>query len=150
VAARAHQFLTFSTAPNLQAAVAFGMAEGDSWIEPMRKRFSRARDRMIEGLRAAGYATLHPASTYFLCVDLEASGIALDDESFAAAAVEQAGVAVVPVSAFAEQDPARHIVRLCFSKRDETIDAGVAAMAAARELLMSEAEGPITEGGRNG
>jgi aspartate/methionine/tyrosine aminotransferase len=135
VAARAHQFLTFSTAPNLQAAVAFGMAEGDAWLQPMRERFTRARDRLAEGLTAAGYSTLLAASTYFLCVDLEASGIALDDEEFARRAVEEAGVAVVPVSAFAEDDPARHIVRLCFGKRDETIDAGIAAMAKARELL---------------
>jgi aspartate/methionine/tyrosine aminotransferase len=135
VAARAHQFLTFSTAPNLQAAVAFGMAEGDAWLQPMRERFTRARDRLAEGLTAAGYSTLPAASTYFLCVDLEASGIALDDEEFARRAVEEAGVAVVPVSAFAEDDPARHIVRLCFGKRDETIDAGIAAMARARELL---------------
>jgi aspartate/methionine/tyrosine aminotransferase len=135
VAARAHQFLIFSTAPNLQAAVAFGMAEGDAWLQPMRERFTRARDRLAEGLTAAGYSTLPAASTYFLCVDLEASGIALDDEEFARRAVEEAGVAVVPVSAFAEDDPARHIVRLCFGKRDETIDAGIAAMARARELL---------------
>jgi aspartate/methionine/tyrosine aminotransferase len=135
LAARAHQFLTFSTAPNLQAAVAFGMAEGDAWLQPMRERFTRARDHMIAGLASAGYATLHPASTYFLCVDLKESGISLDDESFAVAAVEKAGVAVVPVSAFAEQDPARHIVRLCFSKREETLDAGIAAMAKAKELL---------------
>jgi N-succinyldiaminopimelate aminotransferase len=140
IAARAHQFLTFSTAPNLQSAVAFGMAEGDAWIEPMQQRFARARDRMIEGLQAAGYATLHPASTYFLCVDLKASGIELDDESFAMAAVEQAGVAVVPLSAFAEQDPPRHLVRLCFSKRDETIDAGVAAMTKARDLFGSRGQ----------
>jgi N-succinyldiaminopimelate aminotransferase len=135
IAARAHQFLTFSTAPNLQSAVAFGMAEGDSWIEPMRQRFARARDRMTEGLSAAGYACLDPASTYFLCVDLAASGIGLDDESFATAAVEKAGVAVVPLSVFAEDNPPRHLVRLCFSKRDETIDAGVDAMVRARELL---------------
>ncbi len=135
LAARAHQFLTFSTAPNLQSAVAFGMTEGDGWIEPMRQRFAAARDRMVTGLEDAGFATLHPASTYFLCVDLTASGIDTDDESFAAAAVEQAGVAVVPLSSFAEQDPARHLVRLCFSKRDETIDAGVAAMTQARALF---------------
>ena len=135
VAARAHQFLTFSTAPNLQSAVAFGMAEGDAWVEPMRIRFARARDRMIAGLQDAGFSTLHPASTYFLCVDLAASGIAMDDERFAEAAVEKAGVAVVPLSAFAEDDPPRHLVRLCFSKRDETIDAGIEAMARARELL---------------
>jgi aspartate/methionine/tyrosine aminotransferase len=135
MAARAHQFLTFSTAPNLQAAVAFGMAEGDAWLQPMRERFTRARDRLAEGLTAAGYSTLPAASTYFLCVDLEASGIALDDEQFARRAVEEAGVAVVPVSAFAEDEPARHIVRLCFGKRDETIDAGIAAMAKAKDLL---------------
>jgi aspartate/methionine/tyrosine aminotransferase len=134
LAARAHQFLTFASAPNLQSAVAFGMAEGDAWLKPMRKRFARARDRMTAGLETAGYAVLPAASTYFLCVDLAASDIALDDEAFAKLAVEQAGVAVVPLSAFAEQDPTRHMVRLCFAKRDETIDAGVAALARAKEL----------------
>ena len=135
VVARAHQFLTFCTAPNLQSAVAFGMSEGDAWIEPMKQRFARARDRMTEGLRGAGFTVLHAASTYFLCVDLKASGIDLDDETFAVAAVEQAGVAVVAVSAFAEDNPSRHLVRLCFGKKDDTIDAGVAAMARAKELL---------------
>jgi N-succinyldiaminopimelate aminotransferase len=135
IAARAHQFLTFATAPNLQAAVAFGMEQGDAWIEPMRQRFARALNRMSEGLTAAGYRVLEPASTYFLCVDLNASEIDADDETFATAAVEWAGVATVPVSAFAEDNPSRHLVRLCFAKRDETIDAGVEAMARAKEMF---------------
>jgi aspartate/methionine/tyrosine aminotransferase len=133
--ARAHQFLTFSTAPNLQAAVAFGLNEGDSWLQPMRDRFQRSRDLMARGLRSAGYATLDVEATYFMCVDLAASGISLDDEGFAGRAVEKAGVAVVPLSAFAESDPSRHLVRVCFSKKDETIEAGVAAMAKAKEML---------------
>jgi aspartate/methionine/tyrosine aminotransferase len=41
----------------------------------------------------------------------------------------------VPLSAFAERDPPHHLVRLCFGKKDETIDAGVAAMARAKELM---------------
>ena len=135
IVARAHQFLTFSTAPNLQTAVAFGLTEGDAWLEPMRERFARARDRMTEGLRAAGYEVLDAASTYFLCVDLAASGIDLDDDGFAASAVEEAGVAVVPLSAFAERNPPRHLVRLCFGKKNDTIDAGVDAMAKAKEML---------------
>ena len=135
VVARAHQFLTFATAPNLQAAVAFGLDTGDDWIPPMRERFQRARDRMTEGLRRAGFAVLDATSTYFLCVDLAASGIAVDDETFATMAVERAGVAVVPLSAFAERDPPHHLVRLCFGKKDETIDSGVAGMAKAKELL---------------
>jgi aspartate/methionine/tyrosine aminotransferase len=134
LAARAHQFLTFASAPNLQSAVAFGLSEGDAWLQPMRGRFARARDRMAAGLEAAGYAVLPSASTYFMCVDLAASGIAHDDEIFAKRAVEEAGVAVVPLSPFAEQEPPRHLIRLCFAKRDETIDAGVAALAKAREL----------------
>jgi N-succinyldiaminopimelate aminotransferase len=135
LAARAHQFLTFASAPNLQAAVAYGLNDGDAWLQPMRDRFSRARDRMTAGLEAAGYAVLPSASTYFLCVDLAASGIGLDDEAFARQAVAEAGVAVVPLSPFAEQDPPRHMIRLCFAKRDETIDAGVEAMAKARNLM---------------
>ena len=135
LAARAHQFLTFASAPNLQQAVAQGMKEGDPWLLPMRDRFARARNRMTQGLEAAGFAVLPSASTYFLCVDLAASGIALDDEAFAQRAVSEAGVAVVPLSAFAEQDPPHHMVRLCFAKRDETIDAGVEAMAKARNLM---------------
>ena len=133
--ARAHQFLTFSTAPNLQAAVAFGLDEGDAWIAPMQQRFARARDRMTTGLRDAGFTVLDAAATYFMCVDLATSGIDLGDDEFATAAVEQAGVAVVPLSAFAEQDPPRHLVRLCFGKKDETIVGGVAAMARAREMF---------------
>lgn len=133
--ARAHQFLTFSTAPNLQAAVALGLSEGDEWIEPMRRRFTQARDRMTQGLSAAGYKVLESAATYFLSVDLMASGIETDDNSFASTAVARAGVAVVPLSAFAERDPPRHFVRLCFGKKDETISAGVAAMAKAKEMF---------------
>ena len=135
LAARAHQFLTFASAPNLQAAVASGMNKGDDWLQPMRDRFAKARNRMTEGLEAAGYAVLPSASTYFLCVDLAASGILLDDEVFAQKAVAEAGVAVVPLSAFAEESPSTHLIRLCFAKRDETIDAGVEAMAKARKLM---------------
>ena len=135
VLARAHQFLTFCTAPNLQAAVAFGLNHGDSWIAPMKQRFVAARDAMSDGLRQAGFHVLDAESTYFLCVDLAASGIAMDDETFAQRAVAEAGVAVVPLSAFAEAAPPKHLVRLCFGKKDETIAAGVAAMARARKLM---------------
>ena len=50
-------------------------------------------------------------------------------------------MAVVPLSAFAEDDPPRHLIRLCFAKRDETIDAGVAAMARAKEFARHDPGG---------
>ena len=131
--ARAHQFLTFATPPNLQAAVAWGLGQ-DEWIAPMRAAFTRARDRLVGGLEEAGYRLLPAQATYFQCVDLHASDIPLDDEAFAKLAVEQAGVTVIPLSAFSEQEPVSTMIRLCFAKRDETIDAGLAALAKAREL----------------
>ena len=134
VAARAHQFLTFASAPALQTAMAHGLLAGDAWLGPMRHAFARARDRLTAGLEAAGFAVLPSAATYFMSVDLAASGITLDDEAFARLAVEQAGVAVIPLSPFAEDDPPRHLIRLCFAKQDETIDAGIAALSAARAL----------------
>src|SRR5688500_13629201 len=103
--ARAHQFLSFATPTPLQSAVAFGLERGDPWLQPMRGAVVRSRDRLAAGLEQAGYAVLPPASTYFQCVDLTASGIDLDDEAFARLAVEQAGVAVIPLSPFFEDDP---------------------------------------------
>ena len=44
------------------------------------------------------------------------------------------GVAAIPVSAFYETEPVTHIVRLCFSKTDETLDEGVRRLARARDL----------------
>jgi N-succinyldiaminopimelate aminotransferase len=134
VVARAHQFLTFATPPNLQAAVAFGLDRGDAWLAPMRERFGLARDLMVQGLEAAGYAVLPSEATYFQCVDLAASGIALGDEAFAKLAVERAGVAVIPLSPFFEQEPVTTMIRLCFAKQDLTLEAGLAAMTRAREL----------------
>ena len=136
LAARAHQFLTFASAPNLQSAVAFGLEQGDNWLGPMRSGFARSRDVMTAGLRDIGYCVLPSAATYFMCIDLHASGIEVDDESFAARAVGEAGVAVVPLSAFADKSPPMHLVRLCFAKKDETVAKGLEALDRARRLFV--------------
>ena len=135
VVAKAHQFLTFATPPNLQTAVAFGLSAGDEWLAPMKSRFRRARDRMAAGLCDRGYAVLDSQATYFMCIDLQASGIDAGDEQFAQEAVKRAGVAVIPLSPFAEHKTVSHLVRLCFAKQDQTIDAGIEAMGRARELF---------------
>lgn len=135
VLTRAHQFLTFTTPPNLQAAAAHGLALPDDYFATMRDGYARSRDRLAIGLRDAGYAVLRSAGTYFLSVDLEASGIAADDVTFAEMAVREAGVATIPVSAFYAENAVRNVVRLCFAKQDATIDAGIARLAQARDLF---------------
>jgi N-succinyldiaminopimelate aminotransferase len=133
--ARAHQFLTFATAPNLQSAVAYGLGKAAGWFDGMRRDFAEARDELVAGLRDAGFATLPAEGTYFVGVDLPASGIAADDGTFCERAVREAGVAAIPLSAFYAEDPVTSVVRLCFAKKPETLAAGVERMAKAKALF---------------
>jgi aspartate/methionine/tyrosine aminotransferase len=132
--ARAHQFLTFTTPPNLQAAVAWGLENSGDWFRDMPRGLETSRDRLTEGLRREGFAVLPSQGTYFLSVDLPGSGIAEGDRDFCLRAVKEAGVAAIPISAFYEADPVTTIARLCFSKADATLDEGVRRLATAREL----------------
>jgi aspartate/methionine/tyrosine aminotransferase len=101
----------------------------------MPVQMGRSRDRLAAGLTDAGFSVLASQATYFLTVDLTASGIALDDRAFALRAVKQHGVASIPVSALYAQDPATNILRLCFAKADDTLDEAVERLAAARKAL---------------
>jgi N-succinyldiaminopimelate aminotransferase len=132
---KAHQFLTFATPPNLQAAVAYGLGKADGYFDGMRADFEAARDYLAAGLAEAGYAVLPAEGTYFLSIDLAASGLAPDDLVFCERAVREAGVAAIPMSSFYAEDPVTNVVRLCFAKRRETLDAGIERLAEARSLF---------------
>ena len=75
------------------------------------------------------------AATWFLCVDLAASGIALADREFSERAIREAGVASIPVSALFEGDAPRHIVRFCFTKPDAMLDEAVERLRAFRHHI---------------
>ena len=133
--AGAHQFLTFSTAPSLQSAVAFGLGKDQSYYDGMRAAFARARDGFVRDLATAGFTALPAEATYFVSIDLQASGIAADDVAFCERAVRECGVAGIPVSAFYAEDPVTDVVRLCFAKREETLAAGLRGLERARTLF---------------
>ena len=132
--AKAHQFLTFTTPPNLQAAVAWGLDNSEAWFAEMPVALARSRDRLAGALSREGFVPLEAGGTYFLDVDLAASGVVEDDRAFCLRAVNEAGVAAIPVSAFFDADPVTSIIRLCFAKRDETLDQAVPRLARARQL----------------
>ena len=130
-----HQFLTFTTATPLQWAVAEGLALPPHWHEAHRARYQRARTRLIDGLTRAGYAVLANSATWFVTIDLAASGIQLEDVEFCTRLVPEAGVAAIPVSAFHPGRSLGHYVRFCFAKQDDTLDEAVARLAAFRRSL---------------
>ena len=120
-----HQFITFTTAVPLQWAVAEGLALPREWHQAHRARYAAAKDRLVRGLSAAGYAVLPSAATWFVTVDLAASGLEPDDEAVARRIIREAGVAAIPVSAFCGDEPAQGYLRFCFAKEDATLDAAI-------------------------
>jgi N-succinyldiaminopimelate aminotransferase len=121
VLAKAHQYITFTTPPNLQSAVAYGLMKDDAYFTGMRAEFQRSRDRLADGLTTLGFDVLPAAGTYFLNIDITPTGMS-DDVTFARHFVSQHGVATIPVSAFYAQHPVTNVVRFCFAKKDATID----------------------------
>ncbi len=121
VLAKAHQFTTFTTAPSLQTAVAFGLSKDQAYFDAMRARFARSRDRLCDGMTKLGFSVIPSQGTYFVTVDIAPLG-ETDDQEFCQRLVREFGVAAIPVSAFYAQDHVRNIVRFCFAKKDETLD----------------------------
>ena len=131
--ARQHQFLTFTTPTPLQWAVAEGLALPAEWHRAHRARYQAGRDRLVAGLVSAGYVVLPSAGTWFVTIDLAASGLAPDDEAVAERMIREAGVAAIPVSAFCRDSAEKGYLRLCFAKEDATLDAAIERLAAFRK-----------------
>ena len=128
------QFLTFTTPPAGQWALAEGLALPDGWFKQRTARWAASRARLKAGLEGAGFVVHPNAATWFLCVDLAASGVALDDRTFSERAVREAGVASIPLSALWEGEGApSHVVRFCFTKGDGMLDDAVERLAAFRQ-----------------
>jgi len=128
VVARAHQYLTFTTPPNLQVAVAYGLGKEESFFTGQRERLQAQRDRFAKGLEQLGLKVLPCRATYFLNVDIAPLGLS-DDVAFCAQLVREAGVAAIPVSAFYAEEKVTTAVRFCFAKADEVLDGALERLA---------------------
>ena len=133
--AQVHQFLTFTTAPPLQTAVAAGLALPDAWFAAARVRFVTARDRLVTDLARHGWKLLPTQGSYFVMADLAASGIKMGDRDFCEAAVIDPGIAAIPLSAFMPDGQQTPFIRLCFAKSDAILDEGAARLNRARSLF---------------
>lgn len=123
--AKAHQFLTFTTPPNLQTAVAFGLNKDDGYFAELAGGLQAKRDRLAAGLASVGFDVLPSAGTYFVVADVARFGFDGDDQDFCRWLTAEAGVTAIPVSAFFVEDAPKSCVRFCFSKKNEVLDAAI-------------------------
>jgi aspartate/methionine/tyrosine aminotransferase len=143
-AARAHQYLTFASPPALQWAVTEGLRLPAEYFAEQSRGFALSRERFERLLQAEGIAYLPGEGTYFLNVDLRASGCFLSDLEFARRAVKEFGIATIPLSAFYLRsgvdrgqalEPPSHLLRLCFAKTDATLEEGARRLGRAVRAL---------------
>ena len=121
VAAKAHQFLTFTTPPNLQRAVAYGLAKDTGYFRDLAAQLENKRDFLADGLRKLGFKVRASQGTYFLSADFSHLRFNGDDAAFCRHLTTEAGVAAIPVSAFYEEQPPAAFVRFAFCKDDATL-----------------------------
>jgi aspartate/methionine/tyrosine aminotransferase len=125
VVAKAHQNLTFTTPPNLQRAVAVGLARDDFYFAGLAGALAAKRDRLSAGLQRLGFGVLPTMGSYFVTADFAPLGFAGDDVAFCRHITEQAGVTAIPVSAFYAGEAPSHYARFAFCKKDEVLDAAL-------------------------
>jgi N-succinyldiaminopimelate aminotransferase len=123
---KAHQNLTFTTAPNLQRAVALGLAKDDAYFASLATKLQLRRDQLAQGLAAVGLSVLPTQGTYFMTTDFAPLGFNGDDVAFCRYITERAGVTAIPVSAFYDEPGApTHYARFAFCKRPDVLDEAI-------------------------
>ena len=132
------QFLTFSSGPGFQWAVAQGLQDDRGFFAENAASLAAARDLLHSGLHSAGLRPNRAASGYFLLADIS-EATDLDDVAFCRLLAEEVGVAAIPVSSLIIQhrsdqrsadapDPLRRLVRFAFCKRLSSLEEGIDRM----------------------
>jgi aminotransferase len=126
---KVHDFLTVGAANPLQHAGAYALSLPASYYEDLQREYQRKRDFIVPVLQNAGFKCDYPEGAYYVMADISEFGFA-DDIEFTRHLIREIGVTVIPGSSF--YNDARlgsQMVRFCFCKKDETLE------AAAQRLL---------------
>jgi N-succinyldiaminopimelate aminotransferase len=120
----AHQFLNYTIATPLQAAVAYALTHHThDYLASFRAEYTARRDFLVAALAEAGFNVVRPQGTYFILASFREifSG---DDWAFARWLTKEHGVSVIPPSAFyqADAEEGRSLARFAFCKRMETLE----------------------------
>lgn len=122
---RIHQFLCFTVNTPAQYALAHHLAHA---TEPIHNVMQRKRDYFLDLLKETPF-TIHTAAqgSYFQVASYERIS-SLPDKQFAEWLTKEYGVATIPVSAFYSNGKDDKLIRFCFAKKEETLNAAVAQL----------------------
>lgn len=127
VVTKAHQFLTFTTSPALQLGVAHGLTHEMDFPLSLTARLQKNRDILTEGLSRLGFEVQPCEGTYFLTAGI--SKLTNEkDFAFCERLIREAGVALIPLSAFFKNGEPDTFVRFGFCKQQSLIEQALARL----------------------
>ncbi len=127
----AKQYLTYVNGAPFQPATAVGLRLPDSYFNQLVADLQIARDRLVDGLRAAGFVTHSPEASYFATIDIRSAQPDGDGMAFCRSLPVTAGVVAVPTEVFyMHPEHGRHLVRFACCKQLDVIDAAVERLVA--------------------
>ena len=117
---KVHQFNTFSIAAPLQEAIARYLAQSPHAWTSLSQFFQAKRDLLTQELAGCALRVHRAQGTYFQLLDYGDID-RCDDLQFIDRLMREARVATIPLSVFYAQPPSMTLIRICLSKRDETL-----------------------------
>jgi len=124
---KVHQFNVFTVNTPVQYGLASYMANEKAYLD-LPAFYQRKRDLFRAGLAKTRFKLLPSEGSYFQCVDIsEVSD--LNEADFCTWLTSEMGVAAIPLSAFYGNSFDQRVVRFCFAKKDETLNAALARLA---------------------
>ena len=120
---KVHQFNVFTVNTPVQHGLAAYMADSEPYLG-LPAFYQRKRDLFRAGLAHTRFKLLPGEGTYFQCVDI--SDVSdLSEAEFCQWLTREIGVAAIPLSAFYGDGFDQRVVRFCFAKKDETLNAAL-------------------------
>ena len=124
---KVHQFNVFTVNTPVQHGLAAYMADPEPYLG-LPAFYQRKRDLFRAGLAHTRFKLLPGEGTYFQCVDI--SDVSdLSEAEFCQWLTRDIGVAAIPLSAFYGDSFDQRVVRFCFAKKDETLNAALERLA---------------------
>lgn len=123
-----HQYVTFSISTPMQHAIASFMVDPSFHLE-LPDFYQKKRDHFQRALANSAWSLLPCRGTYFQLMDYRAISD-LPDTEMAEWLTREAGVACIPVSVFHDDRRDERILRFCFAKDDQTLDAAAEKLRA--------------------
>ncbi len=120
---KVHQFNVFSCFTPAQVALAEFLKNRDAYTS-LSSFMQGKRDHFIKLMKQTRFSLQSSYGSYFICGTYEKITDEADKD-FAIRLTKEFGVATIPVSAFYQDGKDDKVLRFCFSKKEETLEAAV-------------------------